>query len=118
VPEERSPGVLSRQLVLSHAGTGVLLKLVVAPLVTHDLAQVQAVHSSLHAGDVLVADRGLCSYARLALLVQAGLHARAARRCSTNCGLHVRETVCHAGRAAHTGRERGAPLPVAQSAWR
>ena len=62
-------------LGLFHAGTGVLLKLVVAPLLTHDLAQVQAVHPSLQLGDVLVADRGLCSYAHLALLVRAGVHA-------------------------------------------
>jgi hypothetical protein len=53
----------------------VLLKLVVAPLLTHDLAQVQAVHPALHPGDVLVADRGLCSYVHLALLAQAGVHA-------------------------------------------
>jgi len=62
-------------LGLFHAGTGVLLKLVVAPLLTHDLAQVQKVHPMLAPGDVLVADRGLCSYAHLALLVQAGVHA-------------------------------------------
>jgi hypothetical protein len=62
-------------LGLFHAGTGVLLKLVVAPLLTHDLAQVQQVHPMLTPGDVLVADRGLCSYAHLALLVQAGVHA-------------------------------------------
>jgi hypothetical protein len=62
-------------LGLFPAGTGVLLKLVVAPLLAHDLAHVQAVHPSVHAGDVLVADRGLCSYAPLALLVQAGMHA-------------------------------------------
>jgi hypothetical protein len=60
---------------LCHAGTGVLLKLVVAPLLTHDLAHVQAVHSSVQAGDVLVGDRGLCASAHLALLAQAGLHA-------------------------------------------
>jgi hypothetical protein len=53
----------------------VLLKLVVAPLLTHNLAHVQAVHPSLHPGDVLVADQGLCSSAHLALLVQASLHA-------------------------------------------
>jgi hypothetical protein len=47
----------------------------VAPLLTHDLAQVQAVYPSVHEGDVLVADRGLCSYAHVALLVQAGVHA-------------------------------------------
>jgi hypothetical protein len=62
-------------LGLFHAGTGALLKLVVAPLLTHDLAQVRAVHPTLQPGDVLVADRGLCSYAHLALLVQAGVHA-------------------------------------------
>jgi Transposase DDE domain len=66
---------MAHLLGLFHAGTGVLLKLVVAPLLTHDLAHVQAVHPSVHAGDVLVADRGLCSYAHLALLVQAGVHA-------------------------------------------
>jgi hypothetical protein len=75
---EQRPGCgfpVAHLLGLFHAGTGVLLKLVVAPLLTHDLARVQAVHPSLQAGDVLVADRGLCSYAHLALLVQAGVHA-------------------------------------------
>jgi Transposase DDE domain len=66
---------MAHLLGLFHAGTGVLLKLVVAPLLTHDLAQVQAVHPTLQPGDVLVADRGLCSYAHLALLVQASVHA-------------------------------------------
>jgi hypothetical protein len=77
-PTEQRPGCgfpVARLLGLFHAGTGVLLKLVVAPLLTHDLAQVQAVHPSLHEGDVLVADRGLCSYAHVALLVQAGVQA-------------------------------------------
>ncbi len=66
---------MAHLLGLFHAGTGVLLTRVVAPLLTHDLAQVQKVHPVLAPGDVLVADRGLCSYAHLALLVQAGVHA-------------------------------------------
>jgi Transposase DDE domain len=77
-PNVQRPGCgfpMAHLLGLFHAGTGVLLKLVVAPLLTHDLAQVQAVHPSLQAGDVLVGDRGFCSYAHLALLVQAGVHA-------------------------------------------
>jgi hypothetical protein len=77
-PSEQRPGCgfpVARLLGLFHAGSGVLLKLVIAPLLTHDLAQVQAVHPSLQEGDVLVADRGLCSYAHVALLVQAGVHA-------------------------------------------
>jgi hypothetical protein len=75
---EQRPGCgfpVAHLLGLFHAGTGVLLKLVVAPLLTHDLAQVQKVHPMLAPGDVLVADRGLCSYAHLALLFQAGVHA-------------------------------------------
>jgi hypothetical protein len=77
-PNVQRPGCgfpVARLLGLFHAGTGVLLKLVVAPLLTHDLAQVQKVHPMLAPADVLVADRGLCSYAHLALLVQAGVHA-------------------------------------------
>jgi hypothetical protein len=57
------------------AGTGVLLTRVVAPLLTHDLAQVQQGPPLVAPGDVLVADRGLCSDAPLALLVPAGVHA-------------------------------------------
>ena len=36
----------ARLLGLFHAGSGGLLTLVIAPLLTHDLAQVQAVHPS------------------------------------------------------------------------
>jgi hypothetical protein len=46
---EQRPGCgfpVAPLLGLFHAGTGVLLKLVVAPLLTHDLAQVQVVHPS------------------------------------------------------------------------
>jgi hypothetical protein len=75
---EHRPGggvPVAHLLGLFHAGTGLLLKRVVAPLLTHDLAQAQQVHPAFEPGDVLVADRSLCSYAHLALLVQAGVHA-------------------------------------------
>lgn len=61
-------------LTLFHAGTGLLQKVVVAPLRTHDLKHAAEMHPELAAGDVLVADRGFCSYAHLAQLLQAGLH--------------------------------------------
>jgi hypothetical protein len=76
-PTEQRPGCgfpVARLLGLFHAGTGLLTKLVVAPLCTHDLTHVQQVPPSLECGDVLVADRGLCSYAHLARLIQAALH--------------------------------------------
>jgi hypothetical protein len=61
---EQRPGggvPVAHLLGLVHAGTGILLKLVMVPCLTHDLAHVQAVPPSLQEGDVLVADRGLCS---------------------------------------------------------
>jgi hypothetical protein len=75
---EQRPGCgvpLAHLLGLFHAGTGLLLKLVVAPRFTHDRAQVHKVHPTVDPGGVLVADRGLCSHAHLARLVQAGVHA-------------------------------------------
>jgi hypothetical protein len=77
-PTVQRPGCgfpVARLRGLFHAGPGVLLKLVVAPLLTHDLARGPAVHPASPPGDLLVADRGLCSDAPLALLVQAGVHA-------------------------------------------
>jgi hypothetical protein len=77
-PTKQRPGCgfpVARLLGLFPASTGVLLKLVVVPLLTHDLARLQALHPTLHPGDVLVADWGLYSYAHLALLVQAGVPA-------------------------------------------
>ena len=46
-----------------------------APLRVHDMSQVAGVHPALRAGDVLVADRGFCSYVHLALLLQRGVQA-------------------------------------------
>lgn len=62
-------------LTLFHAGTGMLLDVFTAPLRTHDLAMAAQVHPSLKPNDVLVADRGFCSYAHFALLLQGGVHA-------------------------------------------
>ena len=62
-------------LALFHAGTGMVLHMLAAPLRTHDLSEVVGLHPDLRPGDVLVADRGFCSYAHLALLMQAGVHA-------------------------------------------
>jgi len=77
-PGEQQPGCgfpVARLLALFHAGTGLLTQLVVSPLNTHELSRVQKIHPALAAGDVLVTDRGLSSYAHIALLVQAGVHA-------------------------------------------
>lgn len=62
-------------LTLFHATTGLLMKTVVAPLRTHDMAHASEMVSEIQRGDVLVADRGFSSFAHLALLLRAGIHA-------------------------------------------
>jgi Transposase DDE domain len=61
-------------MALFHAGTGRVLEVFAAPLHTHEMSQVVALHPALPPGDVLVADRGFGSDAHLALLVQGGVH--------------------------------------------
>jgi hypothetical protein len=48
-------------MTLFHAGTGMVLRVLAAPLRTHDMSQVVELHPALHASDVLVSDRGFCS---------------------------------------------------------
>lgn len=77
-PGNQAPGCgfpVAKVLALFHAGTGLLIEVVAAPLRTHDMSGVDAVHPALEAGDVLVGDRGFCSFAHLALLARRGVHA-------------------------------------------
>jgi hypothetical protein len=61
-------------LTLFEFGTGLLLRVTAAPLRTHDISQVERVHCEMQKGDVLLADRGFCSYGHIALLFLAGIH--------------------------------------------
>jgi hypothetical protein len=61
-------------LALFHAGTGFLVKVLTAPLRTHDMAQAALLHPELEEGDLLIGDRGFCSFAHLALLRGRKLH--------------------------------------------
>ena len=77
-PGKQLPGCgfpVAHLLALFHAGTGLVVQILAAPLRIHDLSEVVDLHPDLRPGDVLVADRGFCSYAHLALLVQARVHA-------------------------------------------
>jgi hypothetical protein len=62
-------------VALFHAGTGFLLEVVAAALRTSEMALLGNVHAALKPGDVLVADRGFCSFAHLALLACRDVHA-------------------------------------------
>jgi hypothetical protein len=75
-PGAQKPGCgfpVMHLLTLFHASTGFLLNVVAAPLRTHDMARVGKIHPDLQAGDILVGDRGFCSFAHLALLAGRGV---------------------------------------------
>lgn len=77
-PAAQAPGCgfpVAKILALFHAGTGVLLKVMVAPLRSHEMASVSGIHPALGPGDVLVGDRGFCSFAHLAILTRDGVQA-------------------------------------------
>ncbi len=76
-PSGQRPGCgfpVAHLLVLFHAGTGFIVKVLTAPLRMHDLAQTSLLHPELESGDILIGDRAFCSFAHLASLVKRGLH--------------------------------------------
>jgi hypothetical protein len=97
-------------LALFHAGTGLLLEVIAAPLRSHDMAGVTGILLLLRAGDVLVADRGFCSFAHLALLLTKGAHAV--------FRLHQKQIADFTpGRAHAQPRQKGAPKGMPKSRW-
>src|SRR5258708_162295 len=75
-PGAQKPGCgfpVAHLLILFHAGSGMLQKILTAPMRTHDLADAWRMHPELAPGDVLLADRGFCSFAHLAMLQTSGL---------------------------------------------
>jgi Transposase DDE domain len=77
-PGQQRPGCGFPQahlLAMFDAATGLLVKMLAAPLRTHDQSHVAQLHPELAAGDVLVADRGCASYVHLALILGSSMHA-------------------------------------------
>ena len=66
---------MAKWLALFDRTTGMLLRSATAPLRTHDMAPASAISRELEPGDLVLGDRGSCSYAHLALLMRRGLHA-------------------------------------------
>lgn len=62
-------------LVMMHMSTGMITRMLTSPLRTHDMKRIARLHPELQQDDVLVADRGFCSYPHLCLLIQRGVDA-------------------------------------------
>lgn len=77
-PSGQRPGCgfpVAKWVALFDLATGMLLRASVGPMRTHDLSKAREVESEVEPGDVVLGDRGFCSYAHLALLVRIGVHA-------------------------------------------
>jgi hypothetical protein len=90
---------VARILALFHAGTGMLLEVRAAPLRAHEMAAVGGVHPHLGPGDVLVGDRGFCSFVHLAMLAARGSHAV--------FRVHARQIIDFTPHRPHVGRDAG-----------
>jgi hypothetical protein len=65
---------VAKILALFHAATGALLDVVTMPLRSHDMSGVSQIIAAMNSNDVLVGDRGLCSFAHLAMLQLSGIY--------------------------------------------
>jgi hypothetical protein len=61
-------------LALLDLASGMILQLTMMSLKVHEMSQLAGPHGALQRGDVLLADRGFCSFAHLALLMARGVH--------------------------------------------
>ena len=72
-PREGCGFPVGRLLGVIDAMTGAVVAALGCPLFTHEAREMLALHPLLKKGDVLVADRGFCSYAQIALLLRHGV---------------------------------------------
>lgn len=60
-------------LGLFDAFSGMIVQMLALPLYTHEQSKVWQLHQHLQGGDLIVGDRGFCSFVHLALLAQRGV---------------------------------------------
>jgi hypothetical protein len=65
---------VAKFLALFDLATGMLLRVEPAPLRSHEMSRSAVATSGLLPGDIVLGDRGFCSYAHLATLLNRGLH--------------------------------------------
>ena len=77
-PGGQRPGCgfpVAKWVALFDLATGMLLRVTVSPLRTHDMSKASEVEGDVTPGDVVLGDRGFCSYAHIAILVTRSIHA-------------------------------------------
>ncbi len=96
-PSGQRPGCgfpVTHLLALFHVGTGMLTEVLTAPLCTHDMSGMARIHPKLGNGDILLGDRGLCSFAHLSLLVAQGRARRLPHPPTSDRRFHTASASC------------------------
>jgi hypothetical protein len=62
-------------LGLLDLATGMIVQLTMMCMNVHEMSQLACMHGMLEAGDVLLADRGFCSFMHVAMLLKSSVHA-------------------------------------------
>jgi hypothetical protein len=65
---------VAKFLALLDLATGMLLRIEPAPLRSHEMSRAAVATSSLRPGDIVLGDRGFCSYAHFAILLNRDQH--------------------------------------------
>lgn len=76
-PSNPGPGLgfpVGHVLVLLDAPSALLLDMIVSPYATQDVTKMSEFHPYLREGDVVITDRGICSYTYIATLAARGVH--------------------------------------------
>ncbi len=100
-PRGQKPGCgfpVPKLLALFDAFTGMVVEMLGFALYTHEQSKVWMLHPLLKDGDLLVGDRGFCSFVHLAMLRARGV--KACFRC------HQRQKVVFRGRGYRNSREK------------
>lgn len=112
-PTGQQPGCgfpVAKWLALFDVATGMLLRSSTAPLRSHEMSSCAAISEGAEPGDIVMGDRGLSSYAHLAILVGRGLHGL--------FRLHQRRSVAFAPARIEAGeREFDSPAGLPGSRW-
>ena len=77
-PAGQRPGCgfpVAKWVAMFDLATGMLLRVTVSPLRTSDISKAAEVETDVGPGDIVVGDRGFCSYAHIAMLTKRSIHA-------------------------------------------
>ena len=96
-------------LGLFDAFSGLMIQALGFPLYTHEQSKVWMLHPLLAAGDLLVGDRGFCSFVHLAMLLSRGVHGLFRIHQATIVNFHPHRK--HLVKCAKRPKVRGKPMP-------